>query len=152
MALAGKLARGGSASSCVSLQTFGNTMTVKNNDYAVADMSLAAYGRKELDIAEAEMPGLMATRANTARNSAEGRTYCRFAPHDHSDGRADRDAEGARRRRALGLLQHLFDAGPCCRRDCRQRHAGFRDQGREPLGLLGFTHRSSNGMMAACRT
>ncbi|MBM3607433.1 MAG: adenosylhomocysteinase [Alphaproteobacteria bacterium] len=38
-------------------------MTVKANDYAVADMSLAAYGRKELEIAEAEMPGLMATRA-----------------------------------------------------------------------------------------
>ncbi len=38
-------------------------MTVKDNDYAVADMSLAAFGRKELDIAETEMPGLMATRA-----------------------------------------------------------------------------------------
>ena len=38
-------------------------MTVKDIDYAVADMSLAAYGRKELDIAETEMPGLMATRA-----------------------------------------------------------------------------------------
>ncbi len=43
-------------------------MTVKNNDYAVADMSLAAYGRKELDIAEAEMPGLMATRAEYGKS------------------------------------------------------------------------------------
>ena len=32
-------------------------------DYAIADIKLAAYGRKELDIAEAEMPGLMSTRA-----------------------------------------------------------------------------------------
>lgn len=32
-------------------------------DYQVADISLAAFGRKELDIAEKEMPGLMATRA-----------------------------------------------------------------------------------------
>ena len=32
-------------------------------DYKVADISLAAFGRKELDIAEKEMPGLMATRA-----------------------------------------------------------------------------------------
>ena len=32
-------------------------------DYAIADINLAAYGRKELDIAEAEMPGLMSTRA-----------------------------------------------------------------------------------------
>ncbi|SDY27110.1 adenosylhomocysteinase [Jannaschia faecimaris] len=31
-------------------------------DYAVKDISLAAYGRKELDIAETEMPGLMALR------------------------------------------------------------------------------------------
>ena len=31
-------------------------------DYIVADISLADYGRRELDIAETEMPGLMATR------------------------------------------------------------------------------------------
>jgi adenosylhomocysteinase len=31
-------------------------------DYVVADISLAAWGRKELAIAETEMPGLMATR------------------------------------------------------------------------------------------
>jgi len=32
-------------------------------DYKVADMSLAAWGRKEVKIAETEMPGLMALRA-----------------------------------------------------------------------------------------
>lgn len=32
-------------------------------DYIVKDISLAAFGRKELDIAETEMPGLMACRA-----------------------------------------------------------------------------------------
>lgn len=31
-------------------------------DYVVADIGLAAYGRKELDIAETEMPGLIACR------------------------------------------------------------------------------------------
>jgi len=31
-------------------------------DYIIRDISLAAYGRKELDIAETEMPGLMALR------------------------------------------------------------------------------------------
>ncbi len=35
-------------------------------DYAIADIGLAAYGRKEIDIAETEMPGLMATRAEYA--------------------------------------------------------------------------------------
>ncbi|WEX09429.1 adenosylhomocysteinase [Chelativorans sp. AA-79] len=32
------------------------------NDYVVADMSLADWGRKEIEIAETEMPGLMASR------------------------------------------------------------------------------------------
>ncbi|HEV2545189.1 MAG TPA: adenosylhomocysteinase [Methylobacterium sp.] len=33
------------------------------NDYIVKDIGLADYGRKEISIAETEMPGLMATRA-----------------------------------------------------------------------------------------
>src|SRR5579863_8810627 len=33
-----------------------------SNDFKVKDMSLAAWGRKEIDIAETEMPGLMAVR------------------------------------------------------------------------------------------
>src|ERR1700675_4782976 len=32
-------------------------------DYAVKDINLADWGRREIDIAETEMPGLMATRA-----------------------------------------------------------------------------------------
>jgi adenosylhomocysteinase len=40
------------------------TPTVKaTNDFKVADISLADFGRKEIEIAEHEMPGLMATRA-----------------------------------------------------------------------------------------
>ena len=38
-------------------------MTHSPKDYVVADIALAGWGRKELDIAETEMPGLMATRA-----------------------------------------------------------------------------------------
>jgi adenosylhomocysteinase len=34
----------------------------QSGDYIVADISLADYGRKEIDIAETEMPGLMAAR------------------------------------------------------------------------------------------
>ena len=33
------------------------------NDYLVHDISLAGFGRKEIQIAETEMPGLMALRA-----------------------------------------------------------------------------------------
>jgi adenosylhomocysteinase len=36
------------------------------NDYKVADLSLAAFGRKEMDIAEHEMPGLMSIRREFA--------------------------------------------------------------------------------------
>jgi adenosylhomocysteinase len=36
---------------------------VKGEDFKVADMKLAEFGRKELDLAEVEMPGLMACRA-----------------------------------------------------------------------------------------
>jgi adenosylhomocysteinase len=39
-----------------------NAATKQFTDYIVADMSLAAWGRKELAIAEIEMPGLMAIR------------------------------------------------------------------------------------------
>ena len=39
-----------------------NAVTKQFTDYKVADMSLAAWGRKELAIAEIEMPGLMAIR------------------------------------------------------------------------------------------
>jgi len=39
-----------------------NAAEKKFTDYIVADMSLAAWGRKELTIAEIEMPGLMAIR------------------------------------------------------------------------------------------
>ena len=41
--------------------------TLNNNDYKVADMSLADYGRKEVELAEAEMPALMTLR-NKYRN------------------------------------------------------------------------------------
>src|SRR5512136_1917729 len=34
----------------------------KTGDYVVKDISLAAWGRNEINIAETEMPGLMATR------------------------------------------------------------------------------------------
>ena len=37
-------------------------------DYVVADMSLAAWGRKEIKIAETEMPGLMAIRQEFAKS------------------------------------------------------------------------------------
>ena len=40
---------------------------IKNQDYEIADLSLAVWGRKEIRIAETEMPGLMAIREEFAK-------------------------------------------------------------------------------------
>ena len=37
-------------------------------DYVVRDLSLAGFGRKEIDLAETEMPGLIATREEFAKS------------------------------------------------------------------------------------
>jgi len=47
------------------METFMNAVT-ELKDYAVADLSLADWGRKEIRIAETEMPGLMAIREEYA--------------------------------------------------------------------------------------
>ncbi len=41
---------------------------IKNQDYAIADLSMAAFGRRELNIAETEMPGLMSIREEFAKS------------------------------------------------------------------------------------
>ena len=41
---------------------------VKTEDYKIADLSLAQWGRKELTIAETEMPGLMSIREEFAKS------------------------------------------------------------------------------------
>src|SRR5688572_27280032 len=42
------------------------TATETSHDFQVADLSLAAFGRKEIELAEHEMPGLMSTRREFA--------------------------------------------------------------------------------------
>lgn len=59
-------------------------------DYKVADISLAEFGRKEIRLAETEMPALMGLR----KRYAAACTTCRrknrrLYPHDHSDCGAD---------------------------------------------------------------
>jgi adenosylhomocysteinase len=44
-----------------------NAVLKPNSDFVVADMTLAAWGRKEIKIAETEMPGLMAIREEFAK-------------------------------------------------------------------------------------
>ena len=47
-------------------------------DFKVADLSLAAFGRKEIQLAEHEMPGLMATAR--ASSPTRSRSRARGSP------------------------------------------------------------------------
>ena len=57
-----------------------------------------------------------AAQALRRRRSRSPAPHHGLAAHDRADRRADRDADRARRRRALGELQHLLDAGHAPRR------------------------------------
>src|SRR5919199_680779 len=48
------------------MSTTTTAQPTKTQDYKVADISLADWGRKEISIAEKEMPGLMAIREKYA--------------------------------------------------------------------------------------
>ncbi len=105
--------------------------------FKVADLSLAEFGRKEIRLAEHEMPGLMALRERYGDDQAARRREDHGQPaHDDPDRRADRDPGRARRRRALGLLQHLLDPGPRRRRGRRSARTAARP--RIPQGVPVF--------------
>jgi len=54
-------------------------------DYIVKDIELAAFGRKELDIAETEMPGLMSCRAEYGESKPLKGASCNiFSTQDHA--------------------------------------------------------------------
>ena len=117
--------------------------------YKVRDLSLAEFGRKEIRLAEQEMPGLMALRARYKGKAAARRRPHHGQPaHDHPDGGAHRDARRSRRRRALGVVQHLLDPGSRRGRGRGrppesggtvanpQGHPGLRLEGRDARGVL----------------
>ena len=126
-------------------------MSAEPVPFKVADLSLAEFGRKEIRLAEHEMPGLMALREEYADGAAAARgPDHRLAAHDDPDRRAHRDAGRARRAGPLGELQHLLHPGPR-RRGGRGRagrhpgrpqgHPGLRLEGRDPRGVL-VVHRA----------
>jgi len=58
-------------------------------DYKVADIGLADWGRKEIAIAETEMPGLMALREEYGSSKPLAGARIALPAHDHSDGGFD---------------------------------------------------------------
>ena len=68
------------------MTTTTDTLAPASLDYKVADMTLAEFGRKEISIAEHEMPGLMATRAKYGPSKPlAGVKDHGFFTHDHSN-------------------------------------------------------------------
>ena len=125
--------------------------TLTDGDFKVADLSpgrLRPQGdpaRRARDARPDEDP-----RGVRGHPAAQGRADLRLAAHDDPDGRAHRDAHGARRRRPLVLVQHLLDPGPRRRRGRRRPrgHAGgarrrprLRLEGRDARGVL-VVHRA----------
>ncbi len=94
--------------------------------YKVKDMSLADWGRKEIELAEAEMPGLMALRdaVRQGKNPLKGARIAGCLHMTIQTAVLIETLEGARRRGELEQLQHLQHAGPCC--CCHRRRRVFR--------------------------
>ena len=108
------------------------TLNQTATDYKVADLALADWGRKEISIAEHEMPGLMAIRRKYAAEKplagvrVTGSLHMTIQTAVLIETLVDLGADGA-----LGELQHLLHAGPRGGGDCRGRRAGVRLEGRD---------------------
>ncbi len=79
------------------------TTTAAGTDFKVADLNLADYGRKEIELAQHEMPGLMSLREKyAAEQPLAGRPHHRLAAHDDPDRGPDRDAHRRSAPRSAG--------------------------------------------------
>ena len=127
--------------------------TLSEGDFKVADLSLAAFGRKEIELAEHEMPGLMALRAEYA--DGQPLAGARITGSLHM---TIQTAVLIETLTALGAevrwvsLQHLLHPGPRRRRR-RRRPRGHRRRtaGRAGLRLEGRdASRSTGGAPSRC--
>ena len=126
----------------------------KAGDYVVKDIALAEWGRKEISIAETEMPGLMATREEYGpKQPLRG---ARIAGSLHMTIQTavlieTLTALGADVRWASCNIYSTQDHAAAA--IAASRHAGVRGQGREPRRTTGTTPTaSSNGTTAASPT
>ena len=118
------------------------TTAPTGTDYKVADLSLAAFGRKEIELAEHEMPGLMKTREEfAATQPLKGARITGSLHMTIQTAVLIETLTVARRRGPLVLLQHLLHPGPRRGRDRRVRRARLRLEGRDARGVL-VVHRA----------
>ena len=110
--------------------------------YKVADLSLAGWGRKEIMLAENEMPGLMALRKKYG--SAKPLAGARIAGCLHMTIQTAVLIETLAELGAashLEQLQYLLDAGPRRGRHRGSRLPGLRLEGRDERGIR-LVHRA----------
>ena len=113
--------------------------TAKSTDFIIADIGLAAWGRKELNIAETEMPGLMAIREEFAKEQPlKGARITGSLHMTIQTAVLVETLHGAGRAGALGIVQYLLHPRPCRCRLGGRRHSGVCLQGRVPDRLLGL--------------
>ncbi len=123
-------------------------------DYIVRDIDLAPWGRKEIEIAETEMPGLMATAREFG--PTQPLAGARIAGSLHMTIQTAvliETLHRAGRRRALGVVQHLLDPGS--RRGGHRRRPGtpvFATKGESLWNTGTMPTRFSSGATAAIRT
>ena len=103
-------------------------MSTSTTDYVVTDISLADFGRREIAIAEHEMPGLMAIRAKHAGEQPLKGARIAGSLHMTIQTAVLIETLATGCRHPLGELQHLLDSRPCCCCDCRSRHSGIRQE------------------------
>ena len=126
--------------------------------YIVADLSLAAWGRKEIRIAETEMPGLMAIREEFAK--AQPLKGARITGSLHM---TIQTAVLIETLKALGADVRWASCNIFSTQDhaaaaiAERRHAGVRGQGRDARASTGTTPTASStsrpkGARAKART
>ena len=102
-----------------------------NQDYIIKDISLADFGRKEIEIAETEMPGLMALREEFgAEQPLKGARITGSLHMTIQTAVLIETLLALGADRPLGIMQHLFHTGSRGCRYCCWRNAGICDQGR----------------------
>ena len=110
-----------------------------SENYTVADLSLAEFGRKEIEIAEHEMPGLMSVRAKyAAEKPLQGVRVTGSLHMTIQTAVLIETLKDLGSKRTLGELQHLFDTRPCCRCHRRIRSTSLRMERNELGGILGL--------------
>jgi adenosylhomocysteinase len=124
--------------------------------YAIATSRSPSGAARKSASPESEMPALMAIREEYAATQPLKGAACRQPPHDDPDRRAVETLQALGADGALGLVQHLLDAGPRRRRARVEGTPVFAYKGESLRDYWDYTHRifefGAKGARAKART